>query len=809
MEGLLQDIRYGLRMLRKSPGFTIVAVLTLALGIGANTAIFSLVNSVLLTKLPFRKPEKLVMVRTPVRADDQGYGVSVPDFEDYRSQQHTFQDLSLWVAQSVNLTGTERPDRVVGAFVSANFFHLLEIDPIKGRTFTAEEDRPEANRVVVVSNGVWQNRFGSAPDFIGKQLTLNGEVYTVIGILPPSFHFTFGDCDVWMTIPHYPNYVPHDRAAKHQLMFGRMKDEFTRAQATADLDVTAHNLAANYPQQDAGTRIVLTEFQTAITESARPALFVLLGAVGLILLIACANVANLLLSRGAVRSRELAMRYALGASRVRLLRQLLTESCLISLIGGAGSLFIATWVLGVLLKLSPRSLPVEVDARLNWQVLLFAIVASLITGVLCGCIPAFRFSSFGSPQLAAGARTTTDSQRHWLRGSIVAGQVALSIVVLIGSGLLVRSFRQLLRSNPGFNPDSLLTMEYRLPVIKYKTPESWWSFHRQVVEQVKQVPGVVSAAIIEGLPFSGNGGDTTFTLPGMTVAPGQEPEALGNLVTPEYFPLMGVSLLRGRNFAENDTAQSAPVVLISQSMAEKYWPQQDPVGKEIMFPHLTVAAGAKAAAWRAMVVGIVTDVKQFKTRDERQNYVYFPYAQVPAIFGTLVVKTAVEPMSLSSAVREAVWRVDRDQPVWKIRTMQWLLDRDVAPDRFVMVLMSSFGALALALTVLGTYGVIAYSVVQRTREIGVRMALGATPANVLKLVLGEGCRIVVIGIVTGLIGALAATRLLGRLLYGVHPNDPLTFVLVLAAMLGAALIASYIPARRATKVDPVVALRYE
>jgi predicted permease len=809
MDTFLQDIRYGLRMLRKSPGFTAVAVITLALGIGANTAIFSLVNSVLLTKLPFRNPDKLVMVGAPVQPGDDGLGMSLPDFEDYRAQQHTFQDLSLWIVQSVNLTGTERPDRVVGAFVSANMFRLLEVQPLRGRTFVTGEDRPEANRVVVVSYSAWQNRFGSDPNFIGRQLTLNGQIYTVIGILPSGFHFPLAESDVWMTIPHYPDYVANDRAAKNQLLVGRIKDQFTRSQAAADLDVIARSLAASYPLQDAGAHIELTGFQESVTKSARPALLVLLGAVGLILLIACANVANLLLSRGAGRSRELAMRAALGASHSRIVRQLLTETCLVAALGGAGSLLIAVWALGALLKLNPRSLPVEVNASLNWQVFIYAVFASLLTGVLCGCIPAWRLATSGLAQLAVGGRASTDSQRHWLRSAIVAGQVAMSIVVLAGAGLLVRSFRELLRSDPGFKPARVLTMEYRLPTSKYKNAESWWNFHQQVVEQVSHVPGVVQAGLVEGLPFSGNGGDVTFTLPGMTVAPGQEPTAIGNLATPEYFPAMGVAILRGHNFTESDNAQSAPVVLVSQSMAEKYWPNQDPIGKEIVFPHLAVASGAEAKPWRAMVVGVVADVKQYAARDEHRPYMYFPYAQIPGIFATLVVKTAVEPMSVSNAVRAAVWKVDSDQPVWKIRTMEWLLDRDVAPDRFVMVLMSCFGLLALALTVLGTYGVLAYSVVQRTREIGVRMALGATPANVLRLVLREAGRLLLIGTVIGLAGALTATRLLGRLLFGVRPNDPLTIFLVLGAMIGAALIASYIPARRATKVDPMVALRYE
>jgi putative ABC transport system permease protein len=810
MSGLSQDVRYALRTLGKNRGFALVAVLTLALGMGANTAIFSVVDSVLLQKLPFRNSSQLVAVREST-AHDEGLAISVPNFADYRAQQHTFQDLSLWIAQSVNLTGTEQPDRLIGSFSSSNLFSLLGVEALNGRTFLPGEDAPGAAPVALVSYGTWKNRFAGDPDLVGKQLTLNGVAYSVIGILPPSFHFPFGDFDVWMTIQHYPNYRPASRSAKDQLLLGRIKDGVTLQAAMSDLDLVAQRLAAAYPADNAGIRISLKRLKDLQTQSIRPALLILLGAVALILLIACANVANLLLARGTSRQRELAVRSALGANRRRLVRQLIAESLVLSVAGGCVGILMAFVALQALPKLNPNALPVRVSAHLDLRVLGFAAAISLLSGLLFGVLPALQLSKSGLTQfLSAGDRSVGGIRHAWLRGAFVAAQLGISVVVLIGAGLLVRSFQSLLHSNPGFAAGNLLTMEYRLPLNKYPTTESQWNFHKQMLERVQQVPGVTSAAIVQALPFSGNRGEVQFLLPEMaSPVKGQEPQAFSNLVTPEFFSTMGIPLLRGRDFTEEDKVNSPAVVVISQAMAQKYWPNQDPIGKEIRFPNPDLAAGMGGGPHQATVIGVVGDIKQIETRDAFQPYIYFPYAQVTGIFGSLAVRTALEPMSLSRAVKEAVWSVDKDQPVWKIRTMHSMMANDVAADQLVMALMSGFSVLALVLTAFGIYGVVSYSVGQRIREIGVRIALGATPSRVMRLVLAQSLGFALAGVALGLAGALAATRLLKQLLFGVGTTDPLTFSAVLGVMAAVTLLSVFFPARKATKVDPMVALRYE
>jgi putative ABC transport system permease protein len=797
-------------MLGKNRSFTLIAVLTLGLGIGANTAIFSVVNSVLLQKLPFRNPDQLVLVQEPV-PNDEGVAVSIPNFEDYRAQQHTFQDMSLWIAQSVNLTGTEQPDRLIGSFTSSNLFSLLGVQAFRGRTFLPGEDAPGAERVALVAYSTWKNRFGGDPNLLRKQLTLNGEPYSVVGILPPSFHFPFGDFDVWMTIQHYPNYRPASRSAKNQLLIGRIKDGVTRQEAASDLDLVAQRLAAAYPADNAGIHISLKQLKDLQTQSIRPALLILLGAVTLILLIACANVANLLLARGTSRQRELAVRSALGANRSRIVRQLIVESLGLSVAGGFLGILMAVAALQVVPKLNPNALPVQVSARLDLRVLGFALAVSLLSGLLFGILPAIQLSKTGLTQfLSAGDRSIGGIRHVWLRGSFVATQLGISVVVLIGAGLLVRSFQSLLHSKPGFASANLLTMEYRLPLNKYPTTESQWNFHKQMLERVKQVPGVTTAAIVQALPFSGNRGQVQFVLPEMAPpSKGQEPQAFSNLVTPEFFPTMGIPLLRGRDFTEEDKVNSPAVVIVSQAMAQKYWPNQDPIGREIRFPNPHLAAGVGGGPHQATVIGVVGDIKQIETRDAFQPYIYFPYAQVTGIFGSLAVRTALEPMSLSKAVKEAVWSVDKDQPVWKIRSMDSMMANDVAADQLVMALMSGFSVLALLLTAFGIYGVVSYSVGQRVREIGVRIALGATRGKVMRLVLAQSLNFMLVGVALGVAGAFAATRLMKQLLYGVETTDPLTFGAVLGLMAGVTLSSVVFPARRATKVDPMVALRYE
>jgi len=806
MDAIAQDVRYAFRRLRKSPAFTIIAVLTLALGIGANTAIFSVVNAVLLRPLPFRDPGQLVFLREAQGRTDNGFSglaTSVPNVEDYRQQQHAFDVIAIWTAQSVNLTGQEKPDRVVGSFVSSNFFQLFEVSPQMGRSFTPHDEKPGAEREVVLSYGTWQSRFGADPNILGRSLTLNGESFTVVGVLPSSFQFPLSDIDVWLPIQVYPNYK-YDRADKSQLAIGRIHSGISRAEAREQLNVITQRLAKEDPRANAGLHMELVGLQELMVQNIRPALLVLLGAVGLILLIASSNIANLLLARSVARSREIAVRVALGASRRDLIQQLLAEALLLSIAGGVCGLLLAKWGLVVLLKLSPVTLPLIVSPSLNAQVLGFTAAVSLLTGILFGLLPALQSSNPDLRNaLGAGGRTAGENAgSNRLRGAFVIAQMAISVVLLVGAGLLIRTFSNLMHVDPGFNSQNLLTAEYRMPRNKYSTIDAQWNFHRQVIHNAQQIPGVISAAVVGGLPFSGNYGESGFTLPEMgPVERGQEPRAIVNFASPEYLSTIGVPLLQGRGLDERDTHDSPRVTVISRTFAQRYWPNQDAIGKRVQ-----VVDGK----FDATVVGVVGDVKQLSTRDENRPYMYFPIPQNDRqIFGTLVLRTAVPPETLRENLRQAIWKVDPDQPVWKIRTVQYLIDRDLSSDKFVMTLMIAFAGLALLLTALGTYGVISYSVTQRTQEIGVRMALGATSRDVLKLVVQRGIVLAVVGAVIGALGAFAGGRFVQKLLYGVKANDPLTFFCVLMTLIVIAFLACYLPARRAARVDPMIALRYE
>jgi putative ABC transport system permease protein len=805
MDAIFQDVRYAFRRLRKSPAFTVIAVLTLALGIGANTAIFSVVNAVLLRPLPFRDPGQLVFLREAAAKIDNGFSgmsTSVPNVEDYR-QQHAFDLLSIWTAQSVNLTGQEKPDRLVGSFVSSNFFQLFEVTPQLGRTFTPHDERPGAEREVVLSYGTWKTRFGGDANILGRQLTLNGEPFTVIGVLPSTFTFPLSDMDIWLPIQYYPNYR-FDRAEKSQLAIGRIHSGISRAAANEQLNVIAQRLARDYPQANAGIHIELVGVQELTVQNIRPALLVLLGAVGLILLIASSNIANLLLARSVVRGKEIAVRVALGASRRDLIQQLLAEALLLSLAGGVCGVLLAKWGIQFLLKLSPVNLPFIESPSLNLEVLAFTAVVSLLAGILFGLLPALQSSNPDlRSALGASGRTAGESAgSNRLRGAFVIAQMAISVVLLVGAGLLIRTFYNLMHVDPGFNQQNLLTAEYRMPRNKYQTIQAQWNFHRQVVANGNQIPGVVSAAVVLGLPFSGNFGEASFALPEMgPVERGQAPRAIMNYASPEYFNTIGIPLFQGRGFDERDTHDSPRVAVISRTFAQRYWPNQDPLGKRV---HMI------EDNFDATVIGVVGDVKQLSTRDENRPYIYFPIPQNNRqIFGTLVLRTAVPPETLRENLRQAIWKVDPDQPVWKIRTVQYLIDRDLSPNRFVMTLMIAFAGLALLLTAIGTYGVISYSVSQRTQEIGVRMALGATSGDVLRLVVRQGTTLATVGAAIGSLSALAGGRFMRKLLYGVSAGDPLTFFCVLSVLMAIAFLACYLPARRAASVDPMIALRYE
>jgi putative ABC transport system permease protein len=801
VESLYQDLRYGARMLRKKPGFTLIAVMTLALGIGANTAIFSVVNAVLLRALPYHNPDRLVALFATSPDGDRD-GLSVPEAQDFQSQVSSLEDLTVFQSQSVNLTGGERPDRVRGGFVSANFFKVFNIAPRIGRTFAEGEDRTGAEKLVVVNEKFWHERLQGEVSLEGKKLILNGEPFSVIGVVPSAFKQPFdSEVEIWMGMSNFPGNTAL-RDTRFLFGMGHLKPGLALSQAEAEARTIADQLAQAYPRENSGRGARVELFKDIDVTGIRPTLLVLFAAVGVILLIACANLANLLLARGLARQKEIAVRAALGASRWRLIRQLLTETTLLGLFGGIFGVLLAEWGLYALLKL-PQNFVRGDEVTLDTRVLGFALGVSVLTGWLFGLAPALQLAR---PKLHAvlkeGGRGSGEGARwNRVRGGFVVAQVALSLLLLISGGLLIRSFDKLLKVDVGFQPEKLLTLEYRLPRNKYSQNEAQWNFHRQVVERIQEVPGVKSASLVRGLPFSGNGGTASIILPDREIpAKGKEPQVMFNTAMPNYFETMGIPFIEGRLFDGRDQANTPMVFLINQTMARRFWPDENPIGKQIK-----MAEDGSAGT----VIGIVGNAKHFWLEEESRPQMYSVYSQMPGLFATLVIRTHVEPMSLAEAVRQAVWNVDSDQPMWKVRTVEFLLNRSIADKRFLIVLMSIFATLALLLTIIGLYGVISYLVNQRTQEIGIRMALGAQARSILGMVLRQGMTLVLLGVALGLAAAWLLTRLMATLLYGIGTSDPLTFTGVALLLTLVALLACYLPARRATKIDPMIALRYE
>ena len=802
MQVLRQDLRYAFRMLAKKPLFAIVAIITLALGIGANTAIFSVVNAVLLRSLPYHKPDQLIILSTSGSSGARD-GFSVPEAQDFQAQMRSLEDLTLFQSQSVNVTGGERPDRVRGAFVSANYFKFFNLSPIVGRTFADGEDRPGGPKIAVVNEKMWRERLGGDRNLDGKKLILNGEPYSVVGVVSAGFkHPLDQDVEVWMPVSNYPGNTNQRDGGRFLIALGHLNAGVSLSQAQAEASTVAAQLAQAYPKENVGRTARVESFRELTIQNIRPALWLLFAAVGVILLIACANLANLLLARGLVRHREIAVRAAMGASRWRLIRQLLTETTLISVLGGGVGIFVAYWGLYGLLKL-PQNFVNTDEATLDTRVLLFALAASLLTGWLFGLLPALQLAR---PDLQSflkeGGRSSGEGARwNRVRGGFVVAQVALSLLLLVSAGLLIRSFDKLLRVNVGFRPEQLLTLEYRLPRSKYKEVPAQWNFHRQVMDRIQEVPGVQTVALVRGLPFSGNGATAPITLPDReTPVKGREPEVMVNTATPNYFETMGIPFIKGRLFGNEDRPDTTPVAIINQTMAQRFWPNQDPLGKQVKL----VQDGTTVT-----VVGVVGDAKHYWLEEVQQPQMYGAYSQQPGYFATVVIRSTVEPLSLSEPVRQALWKVDSDQPMWKIRTVEFLVNRSVADRKFLLALMGIFALLALVLTMIGLYGVISYLVNQRTQEIGIRMALGAQMRDILQMVLKQGMVLVLTGVALGLAASWLSTRLMARLLYQVSATDPLTFAVIAALLIAVALLACYLPARRATKVDPLVALRYE
>ena len=805
IETAWRDIRLGVRTLVHSPIFTIVTVLSLALGIGANTAIFGVVNGLLLRPLPYPEAEQIVHVwHTPPQQSFPGldrFSVSPANYLDWKAQSTVFEQIAVYTDTSLSLSTSNDPLPLIGGVVSSDFFSVLRSSAMQGRTFTPDDEQPGHDQVVVISHKLWQRAFGANPNIIGQALTLNSRSFTVVGIMPPGFEFP-REAELWVPLA-WDDKERQTRSIHDYLVLARLKKNVSVKQAQAEMSTISSRLEQQYPQENSGWGAVVIPLRDDLVGDIRLALLVLFCAVAFVLLIACTNVANLMLARGANRQKEMAVRIALGAGRARLIRQLLTESVLLAVTGGLLGLLLAIWGSRMLVRLG--SLPNSGDIGIDIWALGFTLLVSFGAGIIIGIVPALQFTrtSVGETLKQGSGRTGGSSLKQHTRKALVISEVALSLVLLIGAGLMIRSFWKLQNVDPGFDTRNALTMSVVLTWSRYPEPHQRLAFVDQAIEKIRAVPGVVSVGTTTKIPLTGGGSTQPFSVEGRPAAAiSEQPMAQTRYITPDYFRAIGIPLRQGRFFSDYDRDNSVPVVIISEAMARRFWPGENPIGKRLT-PSFHLEQGPRE------IVGVVGDVKATGLDADASAMMYLPFKQAPLPFMSFVVRTASNPESLIQPVSKAIYSIDKEQALTNVQTLDQVLRKSLSERRFNMTLLLTFAGVALILAAVGVYGVMNYTVTLRRRELGIRMALGAEKMDVLRLVLGQGLTLTLIGVAAGLISAYALTRLMVSLLYGVTATDYLTFGSVSAMLIAVGLAASYLPARRATKVNPTIALRAE
>jgi putative ABC transport system permease protein len=818
MENLLYDFRYGFRTLMKNPAFSVVAILAIMLGTGANSAIFSVVNAILLRPLAFNEPDRLVMVwGNNVKSGVPQYPLSVLDFLDYREHNQVFEQVASFAYEDFNLSAGEEPEHYPGSIVSANFFSLLGVNPTVGRAFAPEEDQAGADRVVILSNGLWKRRFGADPNLVGQTILLNGASFTVVGVMPSNFQSPNAQDNPQIWVPMSfdggdPFRLPASAGGSefknrtHRFLIGvaRLKPGVTISQAQADMETVARQIEQQYPDINTGLSVNIVSLHKQIIGNIKPALLVLLVAVGSVLLIACANVANLLLARAAGRQKEFAIRAALGAGRLRLIRQLLTESLLLALIGGALGLLFAFAGIKLLLSLNPPNIPRLGEINVDGRVLGFTLLVSILTGVVFGLVPALQASRPDlNETLKEGSRGSTGGRgRQQVRGLIVISEVVVTTVLLIIAGLMIKSFWSLQNVNPGFNPANTLTMMVNLAPAKYSETHQVRDFYDVLLKRIETLPGVQSVGAVTNLPLTSTVVRFRFTIDGRPPAtPGERLVATTGAVNSNYFRAIGIPLLKGRYFTEQDRDKSPPVIIINDTMARRHWPGEDPIGRRLTLPSL--------GGISREIVGVVGDIKHSGLDTESGAQMYLPYPQQPWNFMSLVVRAQSDPTKMAGAVRHEIAALDTNQSAYDVKTMQQVVSESVSQPRLYTLLLGVFAAVAMILAAVGIYGVMNYLVTQRIHEIGIRMALGAQASHIFKMIVGQGMLLVLIGVVAGLVAAFLLTRIMESLLFGVSARDLATFLGIPIVLAVVAFLSIYIPARRAMRVNPMVALRQE